>query len=200
LLLRLHHRHDATQEAGGKEKWHVPCWSEFPKLDERISPMPTLENLSPEFLESLTAGVRFVSLATLSENGPVVRSIGSWAIRGATLYFSTSRGSSKVAQLARDPRVSIQLLAEGQELPKLRNLVVNGAAKPLEGDERTVAIEALGSRNPRFRERADKGQLGDTAIYAVTATQAKVLDFSRGVGPVALTVFEGSAGASTTAA
>jgi uncharacterized pyridoxamine 5'-phosphate oxidase family protein len=162
--------------------------------------MPTLENLSSEVLASLTAGVRFVSLATLSENGPVVRSLGSWAIRGSTLYFSTSRSSNKVAQLARDPRVSIQLLAEGQELPKLRNLVLNGSAKLLEGDERTVAIETLGLRNPRFKERADKGQLGDTAIYAVTATQAKVLDFSKGVGPAALTVFEETTLPSTPAA
>jgi nitroimidazol reductase NimA-like FMN-containing flavoprotein (pyridoxamine 5'-phosphate oxidase superfamily) len=152
--------------------------------------MPTLENLSTEFVESLTAGVRFVSLATLSEDGPVVRSLGSWAIRGSTVYFSTSQSSNKVAQLARDPRVSIQLLAEGQELPKLRNLVLNGSAKLLAGDERNSAIEALGSRNPRFKERADKGQLGDAAIYGVKATQAKVLDFSKGVGPAALTVFE----------
>jgi nitroimidazol reductase NimA-like FMN-containing flavoprotein (pyridoxamine 5'-phosphate oxidase superfamily) len=162
--------------------------------------MPTLESLSPEFLESLTTGVRFISLATQSEDGPVVRSLGSWGIRGSTLYFSTSRASNKVTQLARDPRVSVQLLAEGQELSKLRNLVLNGSAKLLEGGERASAIEALGARNPRFKERADKGQLGDTAIYAVTPTQAKVLDFAKGLGPAALTVFEEAPRTSTPAA
>ncbi len=152
--------------------------------------MPSLQDLSTEIVDSLTASVRFVSLATVSEDGPVVRSIGSWAIRGTTLYFSTSRGSSKVGQLARDPRVSVQLLAEGQELPKLRNLVVSGTARLLDGDERAVAIAAIGARSPRFKERADKGQLGDSAIYAVRVSQAKVLDFSKGTGPAALTVFE----------
>jgi nitroimidazol reductase NimA-like FMN-containing flavoprotein (pyridoxamine 5'-phosphate oxidase superfamily) len=152
--------------------------------------MPSLQDLNTEIVDSLTAGVRFVSLATISEDGPVVRSLGSWAIRGTTLYFSTSQGSNKVGQLARDPRVSVQLLAEGQELPKLRNLVVNGTARLLDGAERSVAIAAIGARSPRFKERADKGQLGDSAIYAVRVSQAKVLDFSKGTGPAALTVFE----------
>ena len=53
---------------------------------------------------------------------------------------------------------------------------------------------------PRFKERADKGQLGDTAIYAVTPIQAKVLDFSKGLGPAALTVFEEAPRTSTSAA
>lgn len=152
--------------------------------------MPNLQELTTEFVNSLTASVRFVSLATISDDGPVVRSIGSWAIRGTTLYFSTSRSSNKTAQLARDPRVSVQLLAEGQELPNLRNLVLNGTAKLLDGEERASAIAAIGARSPRFKERADRGQLGDSALYAVKSTQAKLVDFSKGVGPAALTVFE----------
>jgi uncharacterized protein YhbP (UPF0306 family) len=92
--------------------------------------------------------------------------------------------------LARDPRVSIQLLAEGQDLPKLRNLVLNGSAKRLESEDRSVAIQAIGSRNPRFKERAEKGQLADTAIYEVKTSRAKLVDFSNGLGPAALTVFE----------
>jgi pyridoxamine 5'-phosphate oxidase len=153
--------------------------------------MPTLKDLTAELIESLTPGVRFISLATISEDGPVVRSLGSWAVRGASLYFSTSGSSAKVTQLDRDPRVSVQLLAEGQDLPKLRNLVLNGSAKLLEGDDRRVAIQAIGSRNPRFKERADKGQLSDAAIYEVKASRAKLVDFSKGLGPAALTVFEG---------
>jgi nitroimidazol reductase NimA-like FMN-containing flavoprotein (pyridoxamine 5'-phosphate oxidase superfamily) len=152
--------------------------------------MPNLQELTTEFVDSLTASVRFVSLATISDDGPVVRSIGSWAIRGSTLYFSTSRSSNKVNQLAHDPRVSVQLLAEGQELPKLRNLVLSGTANLLEGEARAAAIAAIGARSPRFKERADKGQLGDSALYAVKSTQAKLVDFSKGTGPAALTVFE----------
>lgn len=152
--------------------------------------MPNLQDLTTELVDSLTSSVRFVSLATISNDGPVVRSIGAWAISGSTLYFSTSRSSDKVTQLAADPRVSVQLLAEGQELPKLRNLVLNGAAKLLDGEERATAIAVIGARSPRFKERADKGQLGDSAIYAVKSTKVKLVDFSKGAGPAALTVFE----------
>ena len=154
--------------------------------------MPTLEELNSKNVEELTSHVRFASLATISDDGPVIRSLGSWAIRGTTLYFSTSRSSAKVAQVAKDARVSVQLLAEGQELTTLRNFVLNGHAKLLEGDERDVAINAISARNTRFKERAAKGQLGDSAIYAVKAKQVKVLDFSKGLGAAALSVFEDS--------
>lgn len=152
--------------------------------------MPALKDLSNELVESLTGGVRFISLATTSDDGPVVRSLGSWAIRGTTLYFSTSRSSAKVAQLARDPRVSAQLLPEGQEIAKLHNLVINGAAQLLDGAARNAAIQAIGAKNPRFKERAEKGQLGDSVVYGVQAKQVKVLDFSKGLGTAALSVFE----------
>jgi len=153
--------------------------------------MPTIKDLTPETVESVTSNVRFISLATISEDGPVVRSLGSWAIRGTTLYFSTSQTSAKAAQLARDPRISVQLFAEGQELAGLRNFVLNGTAKRLEGAEQTVAIDAIGARNPRFKERAEKGQLLDAAIYEVKAKRVKILDFSKGLGAAALSVFEG---------
>ena len=153
--------------------------------------MPTIKDLTPEAVQSITAGVRFISLATISEDGPVIRSLGSWAIRGTTLYFSTSQASAKATQIARDPRISVQLLAEGQEVTGLRNFVLNGPAKLLEGTERAVAIDAISSRNPRFKERAEKGQLEDAAVYEVKAKQVKILDFSKGVGPSALSVFEG---------
>jgi len=153
--------------------------------------MPTLKELTQETVQSITSGVRFISLATIAEDGPVIRSLGSWAIRGTTLYFSTSQASAKAAQIARDPRISVQLLAEGQEITGLRNLVFNGPAKLLEGAGRDVAIGAISSRNPRFKERAEKGQLADAAIYEVKAKLVKILDFSKGVGPSALSVFEG---------
>jgi len=153
--------------------------------------MPTLQELSDETLASLVSPVRFISLATLSDDGPVVRSLGSWGLARRTLYFSTGTASAKAAQLARDPRVSIQLLAEGQELAALRNVVVDGTARVLvHDDERASAIEIIGQRNPRFRERARSGLLGENTVYAVDPLRIKVLDFSRGAGAAALSVFE----------
>ena len=153
--------------------------------------MPTLQELSTDTLASLVSPVRFISLATLSDDGPVVRSLGAWGIAGKTLYFSTGSSSAKVGQLARDPRVSVQLLAEGQDLPGLKNVVFEGEAHALQNDaERAPAIEAISKRNPRFKERASKGLLGENTIYAVKAARIKVLDFSKGLGAEALSVFQ----------
>jgi nitroimidazol reductase NimA-like FMN-containing flavoprotein (pyridoxamine 5'-phosphate oxidase superfamily) len=153
--------------------------------------MPTLQELSDETLASLVSPVRFISLATISEDGPVVRSLGSWGLKGRTLYFSTSEASEKVGQLGRDPRVSIQLLAEGQELPSLKNVVLEGAARVLGNDiDRASAIETISKRNPRFKERASKGQLGGNILYAVDAVRIRLLDFSKGNGVAALSVFQ----------
>lgn len=154
--------------------------------------MPSLNDLSPDALASLTSGTRFVSLATISAEGPVVRSLGSWGLHGRTLYFSTAKTSDKAAQIKGDPRVSAQLLAEGQELPSLKNVVLEGSARILESDaDRTPAIDAIGARNPRFKERAAKGELAGNAIYAVDAKKIKVLDFSKGQGPASLAVYQG---------
>jgi nitroimidazol reductase NimA-like FMN-containing flavoprotein (pyridoxamine 5'-phosphate oxidase superfamily) len=154
--------------------------------------MPTLNELADSSLAALVANVRFLSLATVSEDGPVIRSIGSWGLQGRTLFFSTAKCSDKVVQLQGDPRVSAQLLAEGQELPGLKNVVLQGSAKLLETDtDRATAIAAIGARNPRFKERAEKGELGGNAIFAVKAGKIKVVDFSKGVGPAALAVYQG---------
>lgn len=154
--------------------------------------MPTLKELPEEIFATLTAKVRFISLASISKDGPVIRSLGSWGAEGSTVYFSTRRTADKVAQLAADNRVSVQLLAESQELPALRNVVVNGVAKSLEGDaQRAPAIAAIGERNPRFKEQASRGELDGNALFAVEAKQITVLDFSKGVGPAALGVYQG---------
>jgi nitroimidazol reductase NimA-like FMN-containing flavoprotein (pyridoxamine 5'-phosphate oxidase superfamily) len=154
--------------------------------------MPTLNELAETTLPELTSKVRFVTLATVSEEGPVVRSLGSWGLEGQTVYFSTARTSDKVSQLAGDPRVSLQLLEEGQEIGTLRNLVVDGSAKELRSDdERAPAIDTIGKRNPRFKERAAKGELGGNAIFAVKASKIKILDFSKGPGANTVTVYQG---------
>ncbi|MNI96867.1 hypothetical protein D3C73_1554070 [compost metagenome] len=55
------------------------------------------------------------------------------------------------------------------------------------GDEYARAVELLSQRNPRFKERAEKGELEQTTILKFVADKLKYLDFSRGVGPAAVT-------------
>jgi hypothetical protein len=44
----------------------------------------------------------------------------------------------------------------------------------------------LGARNPRFKARAERGELADTAIYLIHTSEIKYLDYARGTGPAAI--------------
>ncbi|AKG34159.1 hypothetical protein VK70_05860 [Paenibacillus durus ATCC 35681] len=133
---------------------------------------------------------RFVVLATVnSDQSPVLRSLGSFAADGYTIYFSTQKNSKKVEQIQENPKIVLFFQHENQELSSFVNVSVHGTAEPItEPAEIGRAIQQLSSRNPRFKERAEKGELQDTVIYKVDARELKVLDFSKGIGAGAVEV------------
>jgi pyridoxamine 5'-phosphate oxidase len=152
--------------------------------------MAGIKELPTEEFAFIASNARFLSLATVESGSPVIRTLGSWAISGTRLFFSTSIHADKVKQIAASSAVSAQLLPEGQELSNLRNLVIDGEAVRLEGDAQKAAIDAISARNPRFKERAEKGQLAETALFEVLPRRVKLLDFSRGLGPAAVAVYQ----------
>ncbi len=127
---------------------------------------------------------RFIVLATVNgEQEPIQRSLGSFAAQDLTVYFSTHKATAKVEQIKQNSNVSILFQHEGQELPSFRNAVVVGTAKQITvREELDKAIELLGNRSPRFRDRALKGELSDNAFYRVEPSQIKVVDFAKGAG------------------
>ncbi|MDT3427061.1 general stress protein 26 [Paenibacillus forsythiae] len=133
---------------------------------------------------------RFVVLATVdNEQSPVLRSLGSFVADGYTIYFSTQKNSNKVEQIQGNPKIVLFFQHENQELSSFVNVSVHGTAQAIsEPAETDRAIQQLSSRNPRFKERAEKGELQDTVIYKVDARELKVLDFSKGIGPSAVEV------------
>ncbi|MNB72769.1 pyridoxamine 5'-phosphate oxidase [compost metagenome] len=135
-------------------------------------------------------GTRFVVLATVNQDGaPEVRTLGGFAVDGYKVYFSTDEGTEKVKQIRSNPAVTLLFQHENQELAGFVNVSVRGEARQVDdAEELAHAIAALGNRNPRFKERADKGELANTAIIGVTASEIKVLDFAKGRGAEAVEV------------
>jgi pyridoxamine 5'-phosphate oxidase len=130
---------------------------------------------------------QFAVLATVGGGVPYLRSIASFANDGFTIYFSTGKTTDKVEQINQNPNVSILFQHEGQVIPSFKNVSVTGTAKIVSCAEgRQKAIELLSARSPRFKERAEKGQLEDTTIFAVEPKTVKALDFSKGMGPAAV--------------
>lgn len=134
----------------------------------------------------------FIVLSTVDGgNAPATRTLASFAADGFTVYFSTGQASDKIGQIGRNPNVSILFQHERQELAIFANVEIRGVAEVLgEGEEKAKAIQLIARRNPRFRERAEKGQLSGSALVRVRPTKVKVVDFSRGFGPAAVASIE----------
>jgi general stress protein 26/predicted MFS family arabinose efflux permease len=152
------------------------------------TPMALERQQVPQYLND----TRFIILSTVGPaNSPATRALGSFAADGLTVYFSTGRTSDKVGQIAANPNVSILFQHERQEVASFANVEIRGVAEVLAcEEERAKAIRLISLRNPRFKERAEKGELGGNALLRVTPKQVKVVDFSKGHGPAAVSNIE----------
>jgi general stress protein 26 len=152
-------------------------------LWERRRKMSEEERLKGEVIDYISK-TRFAILATVkSDKLPELRTIGSFAPDGFDVYFSTGKDTAKVKQIELNNLISFFFQHEGQELSTFKNVALIGKAERLEkGGEFDKAIELLGNRNPRFKERVEKGGLEKTAIFKVTPKEVKYLDFSKGTG------------------
>jgi len=131
---------------------------------------------------------KWVVLSTVTQdNIPVLRTLGSIVNDDLNIYFSTGKNTAKVAQIESNPFVALLFQHEGQELSTFINVTYTGKAKKLSCEQELAkAIELLSNRSPRFKERAEKGQLGETAIFKVEPVSIKYLDYSQGIGPSAV--------------
>ena len=130
------------------------------------------------------ANTRWATLATVREDqAPVLRAMGSFAPDELDVYFSTPFNTGKTNHLAKNDWVNFFFQHEGQELAAFKNVALIGKASEVKDPgELKKAIDLLSARNPRFKERAAKGDLKDTAIYKVKTKEVKSLDFAKGFG------------------
>ncbi|MCX7745378.1 MAG: pyridoxamine 5'-phosphate oxidase family protein [Clostridia bacterium] len=133
---------------------------------------------------------KYVILATTGKEGPSLRTLGSFANDELEIYFSTDNKTAKVGEINFNPNVSLLFQHEGQQLQNFRNVTLGGQAKRICcGNDRSKAIQILSKRNPRFKERAEKGELDQTAIFKFKPRSLKYLDFTNGIGPDAVREF-----------
>jgi pyridoxamine 5'-phosphate oxidase len=142
-------------------------------------------------IQEYISQTRWATLATVRADGaPVLRAIGSFAADGLDIFFSTARTAAKVGQIDQNDRVNFFFQHEGQELPSFKNVAIIGRAREVKEAERERGIGLLSARNPRFKARAEKGELGETAIFKVASEEIKYLDYSRGFGAAGIQVLK----------
>ena len=126
---------------------------------------------------------RFTTLSYVREDlAPVSRTIGSFASDGFDLYFSTRRTAPKVTSIQANPRASFFFEHDGQAPAEWRSVLLIGEASEATGADLERGIALLSARNPRFREKAERGDLADTLVYKLTSSEVEFLDRTQGAG------------------
>ncbi len=129
---------------------------------------------------------RFAVLAYVrNDNAPLLRTMGSFVPSGLDLYFSTRKDAGKVKEIGDNGRISFLFEHDNQELNQWQSVLLVGAAVKVDsGDEFTKAVDLLSNRNPRFKERVEKGELAHTQIFKLKSEEVEYLDYGKGFGHV----------------
>jgi pyridoxamine 5'-phosphate oxidase len=153
--------------------------SQAPFLKEAEMSKALKENIAP-----YVQGIPFGVLAYVRANGtPVQRSLGSFALEDADVYFSTREEAAKVKDLEARPQASFFLEADGQQLAQWKNILFIGKAENLTDQaDLDKAVATLGARNPRFKERIEKNGLTGTRIFRLRTNAVELVDYAKGFG------------------
>jgi len=138
-----------------------------------------------EKVKTYIRNTKFATLGYVSTTGvPTLRAMGSFNIDELNLYFSSSKAAAKVSNIAVNPTVSFLFQHEGQELATFKNVTYVGKAEEIKCEtEYDKAVRILSEKSPRFKEWAEKGQLGETALFKVVPESINYLDYTNGIGP-----------------
>lgn len=120
-----------------------------------------------------------------SDLTPVTRAMGSFAPNGENLYFSTGRESAKVQEIEKNKRVSFYFEHDNQLPESWKSVLLIGDAEQVTSGsvDYATALERLGAKSPRFKERIIKGDLDSAVIYRLGTREVEYLDRSKGYGP-----------------
>lgn len=141
-------------------------------------------------IEAYLNQTKYVILATVDEKKvPSQRALGAFAVDGYTVFFNTQPNTKKAKDISQNSNVSLLFQHENQELSTFVNVLVTGKAIALSTeDEINEAVQVIGQRNVRFKERIAENGLGNSILYRVEPIEVKVLDFKQGVGSNALKI------------
>jgi nitroimidazol reductase NimA-like FMN-containing flavoprotein (pyridoxamine 5'-phosphate oxidase superfamily) len=129
---------------------------------------------------------RFAQLNYIRQDGtPVTRTLGSVAVDGKDIFFSTRSIAKKTSALKIHPKVSLFFEKDAQEPSKWKNVLVSGTAEAVTiPSDKLRAVQLLSSRNQRLiplRDALlngvlDSQELRDTTLFKITSNELQFLD------------------------
>lgn len=134
---------------------------------------------------------RIMSVATIRPDGWPQSTLVGYAHDGLTLYFVVARESQKLANIKREPRISISL---GHDLPgRLRGLSMAARAVEVEEVAEVLRLDDLLLR--RYPEQmVFAPRAASSAVIRASPTVISIIDLARGPGAPTLVRVGGEAG------
>jgi nitroimidazol reductase NimA-like FMN-containing flavoprotein (pyridoxamine 5'-phosphate oxidase superfamily) len=141
-------------------------------------------------VEKYLTETKLIVLATVNENNaPSLRVLGAFGVDGYSFYYSTKGSAAKVKHTDKNPQVTALFQHENQDATQFINVSIQGKAVQLSSKtEIDKAIEVIGSRSAKFKERVAKNGLDNNVLYRVDPQEVKVLDRRKGTGTESINV------------
>lgn len=127
---------------------------------------------------------RIMTLATLRPDGwPQATTVG-YAHQGLSLYFLCGPDSQKAANLARDPRVSLTIDHDTDQVMDIKGLSMAARAQPVvDSTEADAALRLLLARYPQQNSLpVSTPSASEVRIFRLRPIVISVLDYSKGFG------------------
>jgi pyridoxamine 5'-phosphate oxidase len=143
-------------------------------------------------LKDYTEKTKYILLSTVDEdNYPKIRPLASYAVLGTDAYFTTGKTTAKVTQIEKNPKVAILFQNENQDLKSFLNITLYGKAQKInDKNEINKIIPLISEKSPNFKSRVEKNDIGNNIFFKVKAEEVKIIDFTKGTGPLSVEVIK----------
>ena len=141
-----------------------------------------------EYVQDAPLGV----LAYVRADGPPVqRTFGAITVSGNDILLATKKNSAKVADIAKQPKVSFFVEKKEQDKAGWKSALYLGTAAPITSkDELQNAVQAISARNAYIRDLVAREGLKDFSLLRLQTRVIEWLDYGKGFGHVDRVVIE----------
>ena len=126
---------------------------------------------------------RITTIATARPDGYPQATTVTYVHDGLALYFACGRSSQKVSNIGQNPRVSLTIDHDEEDVSRIRGISLAGKAEVLapNGAEYRRALELMTTRFPELKT-VPESEMQEVAVVKVMPEVISLLDYTKGFG------------------
>jgi len=126
---------------------------------------------------------RIMTIATVRPDGYPQATTVTYVHDGLALYFACGRSSQKVSNIRQNPRVSLTIDHDEEDVNRIRGISLGGRAEVLapDGPEYRRALELMATRFPELKT-VPESEMQEIAVVKVVPEVISLLDYTKGFG------------------